>query len=178
MALVPETGAGLANADSLISLAAADAYFAAHGSPSAWTALADAAKESALRYASRWLSSRYVWLGAIVQNSSTAPQALAWPRGGVNDHEGRVIADDSVPAVVREAVCEAALEHTSAVLNEVRARGGEVASVSVGPISQSFFAGATAGRTFPYLDTLLSGLYSHVTESGGTLGSSYIFPAP
>lgn len=178
MALTPEDGTGLATADSLISLADADTYFTAHGSPTAWTGLADAAKESALRYASRWLSNRYLWLGWIVQNDADAPQALAWPRAGIYDREGRIVPDDAVPTVVEEAVCEAALAHVSDVLNEIRDRGGDIAAFKAGPIEVSYFDGATAGRTFPYIDNLLAGLFIGITETGALSASPYIFPAP
>lgn len=151
MALVVETGAGLANADAYVSLADADTYFAAHGSPTAWTGATDAQQESAIRYATLWIDSRYQWPGGVLVST----QALAWPRGGVVDGEGRYVASDALPARLVQATCEAALEHLSTALNEIIARGGAIASETIGPISVDYFQSATAGRTFPYIDGLL-----------------------
>jgi hypothetical protein len=151
MALTVEDGTGLANADAYVSLADALAYFTAHGSPAVWTAATDAQRESAIRYATLWIDGRYQWPGTI----RVTTQALAWPRSGVVDGEGRSVAYDSLPQRLVDATCEAALQHLSNALNEILARGGGVQSETVGPISVSYFQSASAGRTFPYIDSLL-----------------------
>jgi hypothetical protein len=151
VALSVEDGSGMANADAYVSLADALTYFTGHGSPAVWTAATEAQKESAIRYATLWIDGRYQWPGTIVSSS----QALAWPRSGVIDGEGRSVASDSLPARLVQATCEAALEHLSNALNEILARGGGVQSETVGPISVSYFQSASAGRTFPYIDSLL-----------------------
>jgi hypothetical protein len=76
----------------------------------------------------------------------------------VYDYEGRVIDSSTVPQAVKDAVCEAALEHLSTSLNEILARGGEIQSAAVGPISVTYSSRARPGRSFPYLDGLLSRL--------------------
>lgn len=153
MALTVESGAGLANAESYISVADADTYFSNHGSPSAWTALTTADKESALRYATLWVDRRYAWPGEI--RYPETPQALSFPlEVGAEDMQGRELA--TVPQAVKDATCEAALAHVNGTLAEVRDRGGAIQSATVGPLSVTYSSGAPNGRTFPYIDALLS----------------------
>ncbi len=161
MALIVEDGSASATADAYVSLADADTYFAAHGSPSTWTGANDAQQESAIRYATLWIDARYAWPGLIVSQS----QALAWPRGGVVDGDGRAMSSTSLPARLVQATCEAALEHLSTALNEILARGGGIASETVGPISVEYFQSANPGRTFPYIDALLK-LIAYPRQSG------------
>jgi hypothetical protein len=120
MSLIVEDGTGLSTANSYISVADADAYFEAR-SNSTWDGAIDDSKEAALLYATLWVDRRYVWPGFIVIST----QALSWPRGWAYDYEGRVIDSSTVPQAVKDAVCEAALEHLSTSLNEILARGGE-----------------------------------------------------
>lgn len=153
MALTPEDGTGLANADSFVSVADADTYFGNHGSPSAWSDLTTAEKESALRYATLWVDRRYAWPGEI--RYPETPQALSFPlETGAEDMQGREL--DPVPQAVKDATCEAALAHVAGTLAEVRDRGGAIQSATVGPLSVTYASGAPRGRTFPYIDALLS----------------------
>ena len=122
MALTVETGAVVAGADSYISLADADTYFTNHGSPSEWADATDAAQEAALRYAVQWIDSSFSWKGEIVDDD----QVLDWPRAGVYDDERRLVASTSIPQRVKDAQCEAALEHLKSSLIAGLARGGKV----------------------------------------------------
>lgn len=148
-----EDGTGLAAADSYVSLTDATTYFTNHGSPAAWTAATDATKESALRYAARWLDARYPWLSSTY--NVTTPQALAWPRWSFVDMKGRTIAT-GVPQVVKDAQCEAALAHLSTSLASPLDRGGSISEVQVGPIDVKYSPGAASSRTFAYIDALVS----------------------
>lgn len=159
MALVVESGAGLANAESYISVTDADTYFTAHGSPAAWTAATTAAKESALRYAAQWLDRRYSWISGIL----VLTQALSWPRGLSYDNDGRTVASGTIPQRVKDAQCEAALAHIGSTLAEVRERGGAIESVAAGSVEVVWTSGASSGRTFPYIDSLVAPL----VEFGG-----------
>jgi hypothetical protein len=64
----------------------------------------------------------------------------------------------TVPERWKHAQAEAALAHLSAVLNEVRSRGGAIESVAAGSVEVVFAASASAGRTFPYIDNLVAPL--------------------
>lgn len=151
MALTVEDGTGLAAADSYISEADADTYFANHGSPSAWSAATSAQKESALRYATGWLDGKYAWVGELVSTT----QALAWPRYDAEDREGRLLASNAVPQKVKDAACEAALLHLSNPLNATFARGGEVVRERLGSLEVQYRAGAPAEVQAPHIDRLL-----------------------
>jgi hypothetical protein len=102
--LTVETGAGLADADALVSLSDCDAYHAARGAAS-WTG-ADADKESAIRRATAYLSRSITWAGVRTHGRS---QALAWPRAGCVDAEGWGIASDEIPGEIKDACAELAL---------------------------------------------------------------------
>jgi hypothetical protein len=164
MSLVVETGSGSATAESYISLANADLYFAAHGSPAEWTGLTDAAKESALRYAAAWMDEHYRWLGVISYPST--PQKLDWPRAGVVDNEGRVIASDSIPQAIKDLQCEAALRHIKFAVNKSFERGGQIQSRSAQGASISYFGSASVTPADPYLDSLAA---PYVAASGNVL---------
>lgn len=161
MALTVEDGTGLAAADSFISVTDADTYFTNHGSPSAWTGLTNANKESALRYATLFINHRYQWPGMILVDT----QALALPRKFGYDEEGRSLADDEVWSQVEQATCEAALAHVSNALNQILQRGGMIDSLSVGSISIDFSSFAPPTAAYPYIDLILSGIVQ-VDDSG------------
>jgi len=150
MSIVVETGAIVAGANSYISVVDADAYFSARNNTT-WSALTTANKEAALLYATSWIDSRYSWPGIIVDDS----QALSWPRLGAYDVDLRSIASTTIPQALIDAECEAALSHVTEVLNAVRERGGGLAYAKVDVLEVSYFRGAAAGRTFPYIDSLL-----------------------
>lgn len=104
MAPIVETGAGLADADALVSVAFVDAYFLAKGSTT-WTGT-DTLKEAAIRRATAFMSDGYTWAG---YRSKNRDQALAWPRSGVIDAEGNGIDSDEIPIEVKRATAEIAL---------------------------------------------------------------------
>lgn len=155
MALTVQSGATVvADADSYQSLALANTYWTDRGSPTTWTGASDATKEAALRFATKWIDQRYRWIGTI---SSTALNRLKWPRLDAVDVDGREWT--GVPQQLKDAVCEVALAHISTSVNEVRDRGGRVKREKVDVIEVEYADGASAGRTWPYVDSLLSELY-------------------
>ncbi len=106
MALIVEDGTGLANAESYGSVADADAYFAARGSPTTWTALLEPAKEQWLRQGTEFMDLEFGsrWKGRRV----TQDQALDWPRWNVTDRDGFTIGSDTVPIQLARATFETA----------------------------------------------------------------------
>lgn len=108
MALIVETGSIIANADTFISLVDAEAYIAAKVAPSEWTAASDIAKESALRVGTIIVNSRYRYAGKLV-NPTTQP--LNWPRYDAYDSEERFYDSETIPKIIKDAVCEFALIH-------------------------------------------------------------------
>jgi hypothetical protein len=161
--LTVEDGTGLANADAYVSLATAATYASARAWTD-WAAAADATKEAAIREATVYLDTSYQWRGSII---STA-QALAWPREGVTDAEGRDIT--GVPARVRDACCELARQQLGAALVTSRTEG-EVQSLTAGSVSITYAKGSrvSEGERFAWVDRLLRGLHSARLGSGGNI---------
>lgn len=105
MAFVVETGAGLSNANSFASVAAADNYVADRGI-TGWGDLSQSAKEQALIKATDYMEATYrdAWKGDRV----TQTQALSWPR--ISAYVDRFLLDSNiVPEPVVKACVEMAL---------------------------------------------------------------------
>lgn len=99
--MTPENGTGLPNADSLASLAAADAYALARNWAD-WIAATTTAKEAALVSATSYIAASYSFLGYLLNLS----QSLPFPRVGLYDRDGRLLT--GVPAQVIAATVELA----------------------------------------------------------------------
>jgi hypothetical protein len=105
MSLVVETGEGLENADSYVSIDEATAYVAAFYFPTdaaaiAWNAALEedaADAEVALRRSTRDLDTIYA--GSFVSKPLTSIQSLAFPRSGI----------DGIPLLLKNATIELAL---------------------------------------------------------------------
>lgn len=104
MAFTVEDGTGLTTATSYLSEADADAYHLDRGNE-AWTDADSGDREAALVLATDYLDTEFRFLGLIL----TDDQALAWPRSGVADQEGRDVPDDAVPVQIERATAELAL---------------------------------------------------------------------
>lgn len=161
MALVVETGAGLANAESYVSVADATTYHANRGN-AAWAALAtDTIREQLLRKATDYMLAVYRPRWAGYRNTTT--QALDWPRSEVAMRDGpgmgitvSYYANDAVPAAVANACADLALKASSAALipDETQA----VKSKQVGSVKIEYQDYSRATRTYRAIDNLLSPL--------------------
>lgn len=90
--------------DTFVSLADANAYFAARLRSENWDAADAADREKALRLATAILT-RQRYVGTLASSS----QILAWPRNGAVDQEGRAIGSSTIPQAIKDACCEFAL---------------------------------------------------------------------
>jgi len=93
------------DANSYVTRADADAYFADRMHSSAWTALDDAVKDSLLVTSSQMLDWYINWKG----DKATVAQSMQWPRTGAIRPDGTEIDDDVLPPEVKTAVYEQAL---------------------------------------------------------------------
>jgi len=141
--MIVEDGTGVTGADSYLTQAEATAYLSARGR--AWTA-----NNADLILATDYVDNKYSWPGT----RESQDQGLNWPREDAFDKDGFELS--GVPNQVKKAVAEAILYATE--LNEPLDRGGLVASVSVGPISESYFANAPGGKKYPRIDNALSNI--------------------
>jgi hypothetical protein len=98
-----EDGSGIEEANSYVSVAFADDYFSVDTNFAViWAALLTADKQARLAWASRVLDQKVLWVGAKAVTDS----GLRWPRQGMVDRDGNVIADDVVPIQVQQATLE------------------------------------------------------------------------
>jgi hypothetical protein len=150
VALVHETGAGLANAESYCSVAFADARHLAFGN-SAWTG-ADSVKEAALRKATAYMEQafRQRWTG----NKHTVEQALSWPRNSVVVDGYVVIESDVVPPEIANACADLALRALADDLNADLTRG--IVREKVGPLETEYDRYSPQSTRFPAIDMMLA----------------------
>jgi len=94
-----------AAANSYITRADADTYFADRLNTSDWDNATTSNKDAALMTATSLLDMGFEWVGAI----RTTTQALRWPRSGSLDRDGREYNYDLVPQPIKDAVCDTAL---------------------------------------------------------------------
>lgn len=135
MALTVEDGSGLAGADALVSLDRAQEIVDGLGL-AGWPASADD-QESAIRRASRWLSTYYRYKGEAVKGRG---QGLAFPRSGVVDDQGLAVADDAVPIEMEFATVYGALAEAASpgVLTPTINPGQIAQSEKVGPLAITY----------------------------------------
>lgn len=130
---------GASNANSYITVADADAYFATRPFSDDWTVLLTAVKESALISATTRLDT-YDYVGIVV----TSTQALKWPRQ--LDTTGALIrnyAVNIIPPPIQKATCEAALALMQSG-GAAAVAGGAVQNVKVGSLSITYSSGSAA----------------------------------
>lgn len=136
MALTVEDGTGLDNANSYVSIADANTYFADRG-VTTWAALSDDAKEEALIKATEYADIR--WGDELRSRPLVSGQALEMPRRALRDRYGDEI--EGLPRDWVRGVLEyATIATTSSLVNApVRRSDNELRQqrVTVGPITRS-----------------------------------------
>lgn len=149
MALVVETGAVIAGAESYATVAEFDTYWTNRGD-STLTALATADKEILLRIGTRWLDSRYKWRGTIVDND----QVLDWPRWGVEGSDGKYYDSDEIPTILKEALFEIAKQQNTAdIFTTTTSR--KVIREKLDVLEQEFTPHGDTVLRYPWIDSLL-----------------------
>lgn len=166
MALTVEDGAGLAAADSYVSVADCETYCDARGLTFSSAATAD--KEAALRRATASIDAMYRsrFPG---QRRQYRDQALEWPRTGAVDANGIVVSYDSIPVEIEMATYEAAvreLAEAGSMLPDLE-RGGAIKSISAGSVSIEYGASAKPGTAMQIIDGILAGLIGSAARYSG-----------
>jgi len=165
MALVVETGAGLADAESYDSVAGILATLTKTGEETAFAALSSTAQEQVARRATRMMDGEYQFRG----RKKSAAQALEWPRTAAYDDDGYLYDSLSVPKKLKEALAQFCAEG-NIDLQPDQTAPGTIASESVsiaGVISESISYSSPKSQSVFYrkVDALLSEL----TESAQML---------
>jgi len=100
--MIVETGSGLTNSNSYVSLDDADIYHEMRLHVTDWTGSNDDTKEAALMWASSLLDQLVDWYGS----KYTEAQAMRWPRSGVYDIDGYAIGSSEIPQFLKDATSE------------------------------------------------------------------------
>lgn len=152
--LTIETGAGLPDAESYASIAAADVRCASLGL-TAWVALAEADKEIALREAMIFMATyRTRWAGRRVYQK----QALDWPRYGVVV-DGFIVPSSTVPVDVVNACIDLAVRagRGEDLLPDLDTGSNAIKKDKTGPLETEYFQNTTDARErFVAVDALLA----------------------
>lgn len=153
---VVETGEGLSTANSLMSVADATQIIENYGNSTDWSGATTAAKEAALREATRYLDLHYSWAGYRRE----VDQALQWPRYETYDEDGNLMDSDAVPVKVKEACAYLALKSVEGdTLLEDFANESKVKKTKdvVGPITEEreYIVGEDPDKTYQTVDMLV-----------------------
>lgn len=165
MPFVAEDGTGLANANSLATVEACDAYFADRA-VTTWAAKPLAARQAALVNATDYIERRFASRFAGSVQFPEVPQALSFPRDTI---------EGVVPAGIVRATAEYALRTFAGPLAPdpvVDATGLTVATKKtvIGPIetTTSYQAGGVVSsiRAYPAADMLIAPFLRRATQGG------------
>lgn len=158
MALIVEDGTGVAGANGYISVAELDGYWDDRNVTLSQTT---AEKDAAIIIATQYVDLNNKWKGAIAMSD----QALDWPRFGVRDDEGRVIASMTIPTQLKNAVAEYAKRQLTAPIQpDVTDEGAlkkvkeKVDVIEVETEYQDNTGGYFGLRSYPLADNYLIGL--------------------
>lgn len=184
MTLTVETGAGLANSQSYLSVADFKSY--AFANYAVTDPVSDEAVEQALRRATRYIDGRYRTRFSGYRTLAYT-QALEWPREGVvldwlptsgylhlyNYNSGAVLllANNIIPQQLKDAVAEAAIRELASPksLTPDRKPSGQVLVQTVGPISTTYANVADARPIVTVIDELLTPLLLRKSALSGSL---------
>ena len=125
---IVETGAGLTNATSYVSIAEYKQYYENRGID--YTATADATIQAKLNIATEYIDNNYNFIG----NISNDDQALSFPRVGLSKN-GYAIDSDVIPQDLKDAVCYIADKVKNGHIEQV---DDGVKSESFGPVSKTY----------------------------------------
>ena len=152
--LITEDGTGLATAESLCSVAVADAYHVSIGN-AAWIFLSEAVKEQNLRKATAFMSGKYRERLSGLRKTST--QALDFPRSlmPIKDYLQTAYYDNSsVPLLVQHACASLALRASTATLLADQKRSKS--SVTIGPISTTYDRASPIAAQYKEIDAMMA----------------------
>ena len=104
--LVLEDGTGITTANSYVTAAEITAILEVNPTSSAaWTALDAQQQDDYAIWASNWLDDYMDWRG----DKTVVTSGMRWPRCGVYDRDGILIAEDEIPEQLKQAVAETAV---------------------------------------------------------------------
>ncbi len=169
MALIVETGTGVTNANSYVSVAFADNYASGSLTATEWEALTIDTKEKLLIAATRWLDQHAKWNGTKTFTTAPLPNNLRWPRKNVFDCDELPVGENTIPPGLMSAVCELAQFFINPENNPLRFSdryGLKELTVDVITLVFQDSYNANASKYLPGLNTALCGLGRVVSANG------------
>lgn len=151
--IVVEDGTVVTNANSFISTADADAYWADRGD-SVWSGYSGTQKQTAVLKAGDYLKSeaRFEWRGSRISYA----QLMPWPRSGAAILHGPSIPSNVVPALIKYAQIELAYRAALGDLQPDLDRGGMIKSSTVDVITTVWDDKAPPEIVFPVVMGMLT----------------------
>ena len=167
-----ETGTGSATANAYATEAECDQYHENYGDPAAWSGATSAAKQDAIREATRYMDALYGsrWKGWATNRL----QRLDWPRANVEIRDGFMIEPTEMPTELKDACAAIALEvigaGTTSLLPSLASGSGglKAKSAGVGSLrtSKEYLGGSREAPEFPMID----GIIASLIKGGGGVG--------
>lgn len=158
------TTPGDPGANSYATVAEADDYLLErrlHVEDEDWKHLGNEDKEAALMWAVRSLD-QFEFIGSI----ASTDQALQWPRISAVTKDGRTIASNEIPAIIKDAQAEIALALVKANIAE-RPAGEELEALTVGPIKLEFRDPSGAGSVLDQVPEEVENMIRRYLRSPG-----------
>ncbi len=138
--------AGANDANAYIDVEGANAYHDGHLYASTWNDATLTQKTQGLVWATRLIDAQYEFVGTIASDT----QALRWPRAAAYDRDGRLLANDTIPAPIEQATAELARHLITADRTAPESTDLAVKRVKAGSIEVDFLNGSTkAADTIP-----------------------------
>lgn len=120
-----------AAADSYCDVATADAYHLTRLNTTLWDSASTEDKEAALKMATRRLEQEN-WTG--IKADDLSANSLRWPRALVENADGQIEDESSVPLAIQYATAELALDLLKAAADETAGDAFATEEVQVGPV--------------------------------------------
>ena len=117
----------------------------------AWAGATSDQKQVALRRASEWIDTSFLWIGS----KATSGQRLQWPRTGAVDSEGFLRSGDEIPPELADATCWLAAEALASELDVAQPRGGDIRRVQAGSVQVEWNAGAPTGKAYRHVKRMI-----------------------
>lgn len=152
MAFTVEDGTGVVGANSYVSVAYADEFFADRGKAS-WQG-SDAVKQGHLIEATDYIE--MLFARRFIGEMTATDQALSWPRTGTGDYLDVAYGDNEIPDILKRACCQYALQALTggplAPTPVVDETGLAVLTTrkAVGPIEKEFRPAGSSSRPAPF----------------------------
>lgn len=152
---------GASDANSYVTVAEANHFFSEQFGYSQWGVASAADREGCVITASRSLDAYMAWSGRPTYDD----QSMGWPRVDARDRYGRVVPDDEIPAIIKQATFETAF----LVLTQggLKFSGSKYDKVKVAVVDVTFSKNQDSQGIPKFLESMLLGLGTPILSRDG-----------